>query len=79
MDPLQQRANEKKVYEEVVNIIVDFVSNEFGNDEQARLRIYSRIVESFEGMVRVLSRPNPDELSLIDSIEYADGSEDESE
>ena len=69
-DPLQQRVNEKKIYEEVVNIIVDYVYKEFSDDEKARLRVYARIAENFDGMVRSLTPPSIP--STITSIEYGD-------
>lgn len=70
-DPLQQRVNEKKIYEEIVNIIVDYVCKEFGDDEKARLRVYSRIAENFDGMVRSLtpSTTSPTLLSIIENDE----------
>lgn len=57
-DSLQQRANERKIYEELVNIIVNYVYKEF-EDEAARLRIYLKIADNFEGMARSLSKPPP--------------------
>lgn len=57
-DPLTNRANERKIYEEVVNLIIDYVSKEFNNDGQARLRIYSLIAQNFEGMVQSFTAPN---------------------
>lgn len=74
-DPLQQRVNEKKVYEELVNIIVDYVYNEFGNDEPARLRIYEKIADNFSGMVRAFTAPSTKEPSLIDIINHGDEDE----
>jgi hypothetical protein len=68
-DILNQRAIERKVYEEVVNIIVDYVSNEFSSDEQARLRIYALIADNFKGMVKVL-KPPPSHKPLL--IEYGE-------
>jgi hypothetical protein len=55
MDPLEQRAGERKIYEEVVEIIVDLVCKEFPKEEAARLRIYTLIADNFHGMVKVLS------------------------
>lgn len=74
MDSLSQRANERKIYEEVVNTIVDMVSKEFSNDEQARLRIYSLIADNFKGMVRVLKTPTTRKISHVHTIEYGDSS-----
>ncbi len=71
MDPLQQRVNEKKVYEELVTIIVDYVSSQFSNDEKARLRIYTKIAENFEGMVSALSTPEPKTL-FIAGLEFGE-------
>lgn len=68
-EPLQQRVNERKIYEEVVNIIVDFVYKEFNNDEKARLRIYTLIADNFEGMVRALTPPSPQAPSMMEIIE----------
>jgi hypothetical protein len=67
-DPLQQRVNEKKIYEEIVNIIVDYVYKEFSDDEKARLRVYAKIAENFDGMVRSLSPPSspPTLLNIIE-------------
>lgn len=70
-DPLQQRVNEKKIYEEVVNIIVDYVYKEFGDDEKARLRVYSKIAENFDGMVRSLTPPSAPS-TLLNIIEKED-------
>lgn len=55
METLQQRINERKVYEELVSIIVDRVYKEFPQDEPARLRIYTSVAENFAGMVRILT------------------------
>lgn len=71
IDPLDQRRNERKVYEEIVNIIVDLVANEFGNDEQARLRVYTLIADNFRGMVKVL-RPVTSKKSSLMNIEYGE-------
>ena len=71
-EPLQQRVIERKVYEEVVNIIVDYVNKEFHNDEQARLRIYNLIADNFHGMVRALAPPKPKKQTLIKTLEYGD-------
>lgn len=72
MDPLQQRVNEKKIYEEVVNIIVDYVAHEFGDDEEARLRVYAKIAENFEGMVRALKPPESSNPPRTGIIEYGE-------
>lgn len=72
MDPLQKRMIEKKVYEEIVNIVVDYVCKEFSHDEPARLRIYARIADNFDGVVRSLSTPLLTESSIINSIESED-------
>ena len=56
-DPLSQRVVERKVYEEVVNIIVDLVYKEFGEDQAARLRVYTLIADNFRGMVKVMKPP----------------------
>lgn len=74
-DQLQQRVNEKKIYEELVNIIVDYVNKEFGSDEKARLRIYALIANNFDGMVRALTPPTPQTPSLLDTIEHGDEDE----
>lgn len=71
VDPLQGRMNEKKIYEEIVNIIVDYIYNEFRDDESARLRIYSLIADNFDGMVRALTAPSLKESSII-NIEDGD-------
>lgn len=71
-DPLQQRVNEKKIYEEIVNIIVDYVNKEFGDDEKARLRIYAKIADNFDGMVRALSAPTPEAPTLMNNIEHGE-------
>lgn len=55
-DPLNERRNERKVYEEIVNVIVDMVYKEF-SDEAARLRIYTLISDNFRGMVAALKPP----------------------
>lgn len=69
-EPLQQRVNERKIYEEIVNLIVDHVNHEFSDNEAARLRIYRLIAENFDGMVRALSRPSdPIVMSIIESRE----------
>jgi len=70
-DQLQQRVNEKKIYEEIVNIIVDYICKEFGEDEKARLRIYARIAENFDGMVRSLTPPAAPS-TLLTGIEHGD-------
>lgn len=67
-DPLNQRVIERKVYEEVVEIIVDMVYKEFGNDEAARLRIYTLISDNFRGMVKCL-KPQTN-TSNITNLEY---------
>ncbi len=72
MDPLQQRVNENKIYEEIVNIIVDFVHNEFGTDEAARLRVYARIAENFDGMVKAFRLPEHKDNSLLEFGEEPD-------
>lgn len=71
VDPLQKRMNEKKIYEEIVNMIVDYVNKEFSDDEPARLRIYSLIADNFDGMVRSLTSPSLGESSII-NIEDGD-------
>lgn len=71
IDPLDQRRNERKVYEEIVNIIVDMASKEFGNDEQARLRVYTLIADNFKGMVKVL-RPVTTKQPALMNIEYGE-------
>lgn len=70
VEPLQQRVNERKVYEEVVDLIVDFVSKEFTHDESARLRVYALIADNFDGMVRALTATK--KQLAINSIEYED-------
>ncbi len=74
MDPIQQRINERKIYEEIVTIIVDYVYQEFGNDEAARLRVYEKVAENFDGMVKALRPPASREETLIGIIgEESDG------
>lgn len=75
-DPLQQRVNEKKIYEEIVNIIVDYVHKEFGDDEKARLRIYAKIADNFDGMVRAFTIP-PTAPALMNINHPEHGDEDE--
>lgn len=70
-DPLDQRRNERKIYEEIVNIIVDYVYKEFNEDVQARLRIYTLIAENFKGMVEALKPPTNRKLPLI-NLEYGE-------
>lgn len=72
MDPLEQRVNEKKIYEEVVNIIVNYVAHEFGDDEEARLRVYAKIAENFDGMVRALKPPEASKVLKTGIIEYGE-------
>lgn len=50
MDPLQQRANERKIFEAIVEVVVDMVYSEFGKELPARLRIYDLIAENFQAM-----------------------------
>ena len=69
MEPLQQRVNERKIYEEVVNMVVNYVHKEFNDNEQARLRIYAMIAENFDGMVRAFSPP-PTRKTSVTAIEY---------
>lgn len=56
-DALQQRSDEKKIYEELVNVIVDTAALHYPEDEAARLRIYEKVAENFAGMVRSLRKP----------------------
>lgn len=74
-EPLQQRVNERKIYEEIVNLIVDYVNHEFSDNEAARLRIYNLIAENFDGMVRVLRYPT--ESTAMNIIESGEEPEDE--
>lgn len=74
-EPLQQRVNERKIYEEVVNLIVNYVNHEFTDDEPARLRVYSLIAENFEGMARVLRSPSTDKQGLMGIIENGETDE----
>lgn len=71
-DALQQRVNEKKIYEELVNIIVDYVNKEYSSNEPARLRIYKLVADNFDGMVRALTAPLPKTPSLLNNIENGD-------
>lgn len=68
IEPLQQRVNERKMYETVVNLIVDTVNEEFPKDGEARLRIYDLIAENFSGMVKVLRIP--EHPMLLEEIEH---------
>lgn len=56
-DALQQRVEEKKIYEELVNTIVNTASLHYPEDGEARLRIYEKVAENFAGMVRSLRKP----------------------
>lgn len=69
-EPLQQRAAERQLYEEIVNIIVDLVYKEFPKDGEARLRVYDLIADNFNGMVRALRVP--DRPMLLETIENGD-------
>ena len=69
-EPLEQRVIERKIYEEVVNLIVDSVYKEFPHDVEARLRIYDLIADNFSGMVRSLRVP--DRPMLLEEIENGD-------
>lgn len=71
-DQLNKRIIERKVYEELVNIIVETVFKEFGNDLDARLRVYTLVAENFDGLARSLRGPGSGDPSLIDTIEYGD-------
>lgn len=66
-EPFQQRMTERKVYEEIVNVIVNMAASEFGSDEAARLRIYDLVAENFAGMARVLRKPGS--ATMIEVIE----------
>lgn len=57
-DSLQQRVNERKIYESLVDTIVDTVYKEYDKDQEARLRIYEMIAENFQGMVNALRYPS---------------------
>ena len=54
-EPLQQRADERIVYEKLVEMSVDVVNSEFKTDEDARMRVYGLVADNFKAMVRVLS------------------------
>lgn len=68
-EPLQQRVNERKIYEEIVNMIVDAVYKEFGNNLDARLRIYKLVADNFDGLARSFQGPKPMDPTLIEIIE----------
>lgn len=68
IEPLQQRATERQIYEAVVELIVDSVYKEFPHDGEARLRIYDLISDNFRGMVRSLRIPET--KGLLKEIEY---------
>jgi hypothetical protein len=68
-DPLSQRATERKIYEEVVNLIVDYVSSEFADDQAARLRVYMLIADNFKGMVKSFK---PDVRKPLMGIEFGE-------
>lgn len=63
---LERRVQERRVYEQVVELIINYVSKEF-HEEAPRLRIYSMVASNFEGMVRALTHP-PSSTSAIESI-----------
>lgn len=56
-EPFQQRMNERKIYEAIVDMIVDAVNAEYKGDVEARLRIYNLVADNFHGMVRALKPP----------------------
>lgn len=68
IEPLEQRVIERKIYEEIVEMVVDFVYKEFPQDGEARLRIYDLIANNFSGMVRSLRIP--DHPMLLEEIEH---------
>lgn len=68
-ESLQQRVNERKIYEELVSVIVDTVYKEFGDNMEARIRVYKLISENFDGLARSLQVPSPTEPTLTEIIE----------
>ena len=52
-----QKASERLVYEEIVNVVVNMASESYKDDGEARLRIYSMVAENFAGMVKSLRKP----------------------
>lgn len=67
-EPFQQRMTERKVYEEIVNVIVNMAVAEFSQDEAARLRIYELVADNFAGMARVLKKP--ESATMLSEIEH---------
>lgn len=66
MDPLQARGEERQVYENIVDLIVDFANKEFPTSLDSRLRVYELIAENFRGLVMALRVSPPETLDIIE-------------
>lgn len=64
IDPIQQRVDERKIFEGIIEMIVDVAAKEFGTDGEARLRIYEGVANSLFGMVASL-RPTTSLPNII--------------
>lgn len=75
-DAMQQMIRERKIYEEVVNVIVDMVYTEFGTNQVSRIRVYTLISENFDGLARSLQKtgqPTLIEIIATEPEESEDG------